>query len=133
MASVLPATVLAAYNSRNRIMRDEAGAIHFFWGLLSIRMTQGEFLNLAGLLEDAVVCQVQRGELARCSCGRVARCAMGQIMLYHRSFTLWFSPKEFEKLYQLVAEARQRLADAAPLPQLGLPWATTHQGFASLN
>jgi hypothetical protein len=133
MASALPATALAAYNSRDRIMRDEGGSIHFFWGTFSIRMTQGEFLNLAGLLEDAVACQVRRGELARCPCGRVARCAMGQIALSHRSFTLWFSPKEFEKLYQLVNEACRRLADAAPLPQLGLPWATAHQGCISLN
>lgn len=133
MAPGLPATALAAYNSRCRVMRDEEGTIHFFWGMLSIRMTQGEFSNLAGLVEDAVACPFRRGELARCPRGWVACCSMGQIMLSHRSFTLWFSPKEFDEFCQLVAEARQQLADAAPLPHLGLPWTSAHREFASAN
>ena len=101
--------------------------------MLSIRMTQGEFLNLAGLVEDAVACPLRRGELARCPRGRVACCSMGQIVVSHHSLTLWFPPKEFEEFCRLAAEARQRLTDTAPLPQLGLPWVAAHQGFVSPN
>lgn len=122
MAPGLPTTALAAHNSRSRVVRDEEGTIHVFWGMLSLRMTQGEFSNLAGLVGDAAARPFRRGELARCPRGRVTRCSMGQIMVSHRSLTLWFSSREFEEFCQLVAEARRQLADAAPLPHLGLPW-----------
>ncbi len=131
--SRLLATVLVSYNSRNRVVRDREGDIHLFWGALSIRMTQGEFLDFFGLVTDAAGRAARCGELATCPCGRAVRCPMGQIMLSHGSLTLWFSPEEFEEFYRLVATARQQLADAAPLPPLGAPWTPSHQGFASLN
>lgn len=96
-------------------------------------MTQSEFLGLAGLVTDAAGCAARCGELAMRSCGRAVRCPMGQIMLSHGSLTLWFSPEEFEEFYRLAAKARQHLADAAPLPLLGVPWTPLHQGSSSLN
>lgn len=133
MNSRPPATVLASYNSRSRILRDREGSIHLFWGALSIRMTQSEFLGFASLVTDAAGCAIRCGELAIRPCGRAFRCPMGQITLSHDSITLWFSPEEFEEFYRLVATARQQLADAAPLPPLGIRWTPSHQGFASLN
>ena len=133
MDSMSPATVLASYNSRARIVRDGEGSIHLFWGALSIKMAQSEFLNFAGLVADAAECALRCGELATRSCGRAVRCAMGQIMLSHGSLTLWFSPEEFEEFYRLSATARQQLADAAPLPPLGVPWTPPRQGFVSRN
>src|SRR3954467_12047846 len=133
MSSRPPATVLASYNSRSRILRDREGNIHLFWGALSIRVTQSEFLGFASLVTDAAGCATRCGELAMRPCGRAFKCSMGQIMLSHGSLTLWFSPEEFEEFYQLVATARQQLADAEPLPPLGVPWTPSHQGFASLN
>ncbi len=132
MYSRLPATVLASYNSRSRIVRDREGAIHLFWGALSIRMTQREFLGLVSLVTNAARCAGRCGELATSSCGRAVRCSMGQIMLSHDNLTLWFSPEEFEEFYRLTTTARQQLADAAPLPSIGVPW-TPHQGCVSLN
>ena len=127
------ATVLVSYNSRARIVRDREGDIHIFWGALSIRMTQSEFLGFAGLVTDAAGCAVRCGELAVRCCGRAVRCSMGQIMLSHGNLTLWFSPEEFEDFYQLVATARQQLADAAPPSPLGVPWTPRHEGFVALN
>jgi len=127
------ATVLASYNSRSRVVRDREGHIHLFWEALSIRMTQGEFLGFAGLVTDAAGCAVRCGELATCPCGRAVRCSMGQIMVSHGSLTLWFSPEEFDEFYRLIVTARQHLADAAPLPQLGVSWTLLGQGAASLN
>src|SRR3954451_6559929 len=126
----LRATVLAAYNSRSRITRERDGAIHLFWGMLSFRMTQAEFLGFVGLVVEAVGRVAKCGEVARGSCGRVARCPMGQIMLSYGSFTLWFSPEEFEEFHRLVARARQQLADSAPVPKLGLPWAPSQGRFS---
>lgn len=133
MGSRLLATTLASYNSRSRIVRDREGGIHLCWGVLGIRMTQGEFLGFVDLVTDAAGRTVRCGELATYPCGRVARCPMGQIMLSHDNLTLWFSPEEFEEFYRLVATAGQRLADAAPLPSLGAPWRLLHQGFVNLN
>lgn len=114
--------LLAAYNSRSRITRDRDGAIHLLWGMLGIRMTQGEFVSFVRLVSEAAGCPVRCGEMALGACGRVARCSMGQIMLSYQRLTLWFSPEEFEGFYRLVAEARRRLADTEPLPALGVPW-----------
>ena len=133
MDSRLPTTVLASFNSRSRIVRDREGDIHLFWGALGIRMTQSEFLGLVGLVADAAECTARCGELAMRSCGRAIRCPMGQIMLSHGSLTLWFSPEEFEEFWRLGTTARQQLADAAPLPSLGVSWKPAHQGSANLN
>ena len=133
MDSGLPATVLASYNSRSRVVRDREGGIHLFWGPLSIRMTQDEFLGLVGLVTDAAGCGARCGELAMRPCGRAFRCRMGQVMLCHGSFTLWFSPEEFEEFCRLGAAARRQLADAASLPSLGVPWESSPQGSQSLN
>lgn len=122
MDSRLSTTILASYNSRSRIVRDEAGDIHLFWGSLAIKMTQGEFLGLVGLLTAAAGGAARCGELAMRPCGRAVKCPMGQIMLSHGSLTLWFSPEEFEEFRRLGTAARQRLADVAPLPPLGVPW-----------
>jgi hypothetical protein len=132
MDSRLPATVLASYNSRSRIVRDREGSIHLFWGALSIRMTQREFLGFVSLVADAAGCAGRCGELAMSSCGRAVRCSMGQIMVSHGNLTLWFSPEEFEEFYRLTTRARQQLADAAPLPSVGVPW-TPHRERVSLN
>lgn len=86
-------------------------------------MSQGEFVDFAGLVTEAVGCAARCGELALGCSGRVFRCSMGQILLSHGNLTLWFSPDEFERLHGLVSRARQRIADAEPLPRLGIPWA----------
>ena len=133
MGSRLPATVLASYNSRSRIVRDREGVVHLFWGALSIKMTQSEFVSFVSLVTDAARCAGRCGELATSSCGRAIRCSMGQIMLSHDNLTLWFSPEEFEEFCRLTATARQQLADAAPLPPLGVPWTPPHQERVGLN
>ncbi len=133
MESMPPATVLASYNSRSRIVRDREGGIHLFWGALSIKMAQSEFLSFAGLVADAAECALRCGELANHSCGRAFKCSMGQIMLSYGNLTLWFSPEEFEEFYRLSTTARQQLADATPLPSLGVPWTPPPQGFVSYN
>lgn len=133
MDAKLPETVLASYNSRSRIVRDREGSIRLFWGALSIRMTQSEFLSFVGLVIEAAGCTVRCGELAKCPCGRATRCSMGQIMVSHDDLTLWFSPEEFEEFYRLAATARQRLADVLPLPSLGVPWTLPCQKLTNLN
>jgi len=114
--------LLAAYNSRRRVTRDRHGTVHVLWGTLGVKMPQGEFIGLARLVTEAVLCSARCGELALGSCGRVAKCSMGQIMLSYDKFTLWFSPEEFEEFCRLITEAHQRLADAEPPPTLGIPW-----------
>lgn len=89
---------------------------------MSIKMSTGEFVDFAGIVAEAVECPARCGELARGCCGRVFRCSMGQILVSHGSLTLWLSPEEFEELHRLTARARRRLADAEPLPALGVPW-----------
>lgn len=133
MDSRLRATVLAAHDSRTRIVRDGEGAIHLSWSTLSIRMTQSEFLSFANLVERAAGCTARCGEMAGGSCGRVFRCPMGQISLSHGSVTLWFSPEEFEEFCRLAARALQRLQDTKPMPTLGLPWAPPHRGSFDHN
>src|SRR3712207_6067005 len=130
IGSGIRATVLAAHTSRSRVTRERDGTIHLCWQALGVRMTQGEFVDLIGLVSGAAEGQVRCGELARCPCGRVSRCSMGQIVLSHSSFTLWFSPEEFDGFCRLVAEARRRLADTEPLPPLGLPWAPQRESFS---
>ena len=130
---MLSETVLASYNSRRRIVRDQEGSIHLFWKSAGIKMNQDEFLALVGLVKDAAGCAVRCGELAMRPCGRAVRCSMGQIMLSHGSLTLWFSPEEFEEFCRLGTTARQQLADVEPLPPLGLPWKPPHQGSQALN
>ena len=120
MRPELPTVVLASYNSRSRVVREEGGGVRLFWGALSLGMSAGEFVEFARMVDEAG--RGGRGELARCDCGRVERCAMGQVMVSHESLTLWFDPEEFEEFGRLVAEARVRLADSAPLPALGVPW-----------
>jgi hypothetical protein len=133
MSSKPLTTVLASYNSRNRIVRDREGNIHLFWRMLSIKMTQSEFLSFVGLVVDAAGRAAGCGELAMCPCGRAVRCSMGQIMLSHSSLTLWFSPEEFDEFYWLAATARQRLADTASLPRLGVPWTAPSRGLENPN
>jgi hypothetical protein len=98
---------------------------------LSVRMGQGEFVDFAGLVTEAVDCAARCGELARGCNGRVSRCSMGQIMLTHGDLTLWFSPEEFEELCRLTSRARQRLADAEPLPALGVAWRPRQNPFSA--
>lgn len=132
MASGSRTRVLAAYDVRRRVTRGGDGTIHLFWGSLSVGMGQGEFVDFAGLLTEAVECAARCGELARGCSGRVFRCSMGQIMVSRGCLTLWFSPEEFEELCRLTIRARQRLADAEPLPTLGVPW-TPERGPVSAN
>ncbi len=133
MGSKPRATVLAAHDSRTRIVRDGEGTIHLSWGTFSIRMTQSEFLSFANLVKGAVGCTARCGEMAWGTCGRVTRCPMGQISLSHGSVTLWFSPEEFEEFYRLAVRALQRLEDTEPMPTLGLPWTPPHQEYFDLN
>lgn len=114
---------LAAHNLRRRLTREVDGGIALCWGAVSVKVSQEEFLDLAGLVADAVASAARYGELARGRCGRVVRCSMGQLSLSHGSLTLWFSPEEFEELHRLIYTARQRLYDAESLPRLGVPWA----------
>jgi hypothetical protein len=115
-------TVLATHSSRSRVVRERDGAVHLFWGVLGVRMSQGGFCDLAGLVAGAEKCLVRCGELARNAGGRVVRCSMGQVMLRRGDLTVWFTPEEFEEFCRLVGQARQRLADSAPAPPLGLSW-----------
>jgi hypothetical protein len=121
--------VLAAYNSRSRVTRGDDGAIRLFWGMMSVEMNGAEFLNFVGLVVEAAGCGVRCGELARGSHGRVIRCSMGQIMVSHGNLTLWFSPEEFEEIAGLAILARQKLADSAPAPRLGIPWEPREELF----
>lgn len=122
MESGVRATVLAAYSTRRRVIRNGDGGVHIFWEMVGVRMSQAEFVGFASMLSEAAERAIRCGELARCPCGRVSRCAMGQVMLSHKSLTLWFSPEEFEDLARLVARAREKLADLAPTSSLGTPW-----------
>ncbi len=125
------AAELAAHNLRRRVTRDDDGGIVLSWGAVSIKISQEEFLDLAGLVADAVSSPARYGELARGRSGRVARCSMGQILLSYGSLTLWFSPEEFEELHRLVYRARQRLADTEPLPRFGVPWIPQRNHFSA--
>lgn len=120
MRPELPTVVLASYNSRSRVVREEGGGVRLFWGALSLGMSVGEFVEFARMVDEAGC--GRRGELARCACGRVERCAMGQVMVSHGSLTLWLDPEEFEEFGRLVGRARGSLADSAPLPALGVRW-----------
>lgn len=124
--------VLAAYDVRRRVTRGGGGCIHLFWGSLSVEMSHDGFVDFARLVAEAAECPVRCGELARGCCGQVARCSMGQIMLRHDRLTLWLAPEEFEELHRLTARARQRLADAEPLPALGVRW-TPRRELPSAN
>ncbi|TCJ20464.1 hypothetical protein E0L93_01170 [Rubrobacter taiwanensis] len=126
----LRAVVLASYSSRNRVLRDAGGRIHVSWGPVTVKMSQGEFVELAGVLSEAVGCPVRRGELARGSGGQVVKCAMGQVMVVHDDFTLWFGPEEFEAFCRLVCRALGQLEDIQPLPALGLPCSDCPLGFS---
>ena len=96
-------------------------------------MNQGEFMELAATLVEARRCPVRCGELARGCHGQAVRCPMGQIMLSHDRLTLWFSPEEFDRCCKLVDTARERLADAEPLPTLGKPYTPPRHGLLSPN
>ena len=123
--------VLAAYSSRSRVVSEGGGRVRLYWGTVSLALGAGEFAAFACLLGKAGCCGVRRGEVARGECGRVERCAMGQVMVSHGDLALWFAPDEFEEFAGLVGEARERLADAAPLPALGVPWEPRGELFGS--
>lgn len=133
MDEKLREVVLAVHSSRDRVTRSADGTIHLSWGTLALRMSQGEFAELADIMGEARRCRIRRGQLARGYYGRAVRCPMGQVMLSHGRITLWFSPEEFEQCCGLVDEARRRLADAEPLPALGKPWYGDVSGFFGLN
>ena len=120
--SEFEAAVLAAYSVRRRVVRGADGVVSVLWGSMGLRMSLAEFLDLAGVLAEAVRSPARYGELARGVRARVVRCSMGQVTLHHGDLTLWFSPEEFEELAGLATRARGRLADCAPAPRLGLPW-----------
>lgn len=85
-------------------------------------MLHAEFLDLSGVLAEAAWSLARYGELARAGRTWVVRCSMGQVTLHHGELTVWFSPEEFEDFSSLVGRARQKLADSAPPPPLGLAW-----------
>ena len=125
--------MLAAYNSRSRVTREDDGVIRLCWRMMSVAMDGAEFLDFAGLVAEAAGRETRYGELARGSYGRVLRCSMGQIKLSHGNPILWFSPEEFEEFCRLIAGARRRLADCAPAPRLGRPWGPREEGYFGLN
>lgn len=133
METELREIVLATQSSRSRVLRDRDGTIHLLWGSLGLRMTQGEFMELAATMNEAHRCPVRCGELARGCHGQAVRCAMGQVKLSHDRVTLWFSPEEFERCCTLVDTAREQLADSEPLPALGKPFEPQLRAFASPN
>ena len=130
--SEFKATVLAAYSVRRRVVRGADGTVSVLWGSLGLRISHAEFLDLAGVLAGAMQNPARYGEMARGIHARVVRCSMGQVTLHHGDLTLWFSPEEFEELANLTIRARQKLADSAPVPRLGLPW-RPRGGFFDLN
>jgi hypothetical protein len=132
-ASKFRATVLAAYSVRRRVVRGADGAVSVLWGSLGLRMSYAEFLDFAGVLAGAMRSPARYGEMARGVRARVVRCSMGQVTLHHGDLTLWFSPEEFEELANLTIRARQRLADSAPVPRMGLPWSPREEQFFGLN
>ena len=127
------AAVLAAYSVRRRVVRGADGMVSVLWGSLGLRISHAEFLDLAGVLAEAVRNPARYGEMARGVRARVVRCSMGQVTLHHGDLTLWFSPEEFEELASLMIRARQKLADSAPAPPLGLPWTPREEGFFGPN
>jgi hypothetical protein len=120
--SKLKAAVLASYSVRHRVVRSADGTVSVLWGSVGLRMSLAEFLDLAGVLAEAMRSPARYGEMARGVHARVVRCSMGQVTVHHGDLTLWFSPEEFEDLADLTTRARRKLADSAPLPLLGLPW-----------
>ena len=127
------AAVLAAYSVRRRVVRSAEGTVSVLWGSLGIKMSHAEFVDLAGVLAEAMRNPARYGEQARGVYARVVRCSMGQVTLHHGDLTLWFSPEEFEEFANLAVRARRRLADSAPAPRLGLPWAPRDGGFFGPN
>jgi hypothetical protein len=127
------AAVLAAYSVRRRVVRGADGRVSVLWGSLGLRISHAEFLDLAGVLAEAVRNPARYSEMARGAYARVVRCTMGQVTLHHGDLTLWFSPEEFEEFANLAVKARQKLADSAPAPRLGLPWRPQAEGFFRPN
>ena len=127
------AAVLAGYSVRRRVVRGADGMVSVLWGSLGLRMSHAEFVDFAGVLAEAVQNPARYGEIARGVHARVVRCSMGQVTLHHGDLTLWFSPEEFEELSNLTIRARQKLADSAPAPRLGLPWTPREEGYFGPN
>jgi hypothetical protein len=127
------AAVLAAYSVRRRVVRSADGTVSVLWGSLGIKMSHAEFVDLARVLAQAMRNPARYGEQARGAQARVVRCTMGQVTLHHKDLTLWFSPEEFEEFANLTLRARRKLADSAPAPRLGLPWAPRDEGFFGPN
>lgn len=125
------AAVLASYSVRHRVVRCADGVVSVLWGALGLRVLHAEFLDLAGALAEAARSPVRYGELAQAGRTRVVRCSMGQVTLHYGVLTLWFSPEEFEDFSNLVVRARQKLADSAPPPLLGLAWKPEGEMFGT--
>lgn len=123
--------VLCAYSVRHRVVRGADGSLSLLWGVLGVRLSHGEFVDLARVLAAAGEREARYGELARGERARVVRCSMGQVALHHDDLTLWFSPEEFENFRALVLAARGRLADSAPMPRLGVRWEPEGGYFAA--
>ena len=131
--SEFKAAVLAAYSVRRRVVLGADGMVSLLWGSVGLRMSLAEFIDLAGVLVEAVRNPARHGELARGVHARVVRCSMGQVTLHHGELTLWFSPEEFEELADMTLRARRRLADCAPAPRLGLAWVPREKGYFGPN
>ena len=131
--SEFKAAVLAAYSVRRRVVRGADGMVSLLWGSVGLRMSLAEFIDLARVLSEAARSPARHGEPARGVHARVVRCSMGQVTLHHGELTLWFSPEEFEELSEMTLRARQRLADSAPAPRLGVSWAPREEGFFGPN
>ncbi len=125
--------MLAAYSVRRRVVRGADGMVSVLWGSVGLRMSLAEFLDFAVVLADAVQNPARYGEMARGVHARVVRCSMGQVTLHHGDLTLWFSPEEFEELADMTLRARQRLADCAPAPRLGLSWVPREERYFGPN
>ena len=131
--SEFKAAVLAAYSVRRRVVLGADGMVSVLWGSVGLRMSLAEFLDLAGVLSEGMRNPARHGELARGVHARVVRCSMGQVTLHHGELTLWFSPEEFEEFSEMTLRARQRLADCAPAPRLGLSWVPREEGYFGPN
>ncbi len=123
------AGVLAAYSVRRRVVCGADGVVSVLWGSMGLGMSLAEFLDLAAVLAAAVRSPARYGELARGVRARVVRCSMGQVTLHQGDLTLWLLPEEFEELASLTTRAREKLADRAPAPRLGLPWRPREEFF----